>query len=158
MFGVQMRGGLDAIFSSDGTYPSSSDTPYAYNPSIGEVTQITTLPPSPPSSINDIGYMGAPISSPSSYGYGANADTREMDWLQTDIENHWVSSFLIIFGWVIFARALAEYAVAKKSESVLKAQSEREALEGVGIEHEEQDIDAASRSRVVAYLASEEDV
>ncbi|KAG0278462.1 hypothetical protein BGZ97_009727, partial [Linnemannia gamsii] len=135
-FGIQMRGGLDIMLNTNnnGTYTSNpSDNPdsaiYTYNPSIGEVTQITKPPPPP--SVGESGYIGAPVSSTpaNGYGYGANGDLREMDWLQISLETHWVSMVLMMAGWMVLVKALADYALAKRMESIIKARPESEDLE-----------------------------
>ncbi|KAG0285595.1 hypothetical protein BGZ96_010179 [Linnemannia gamsii] len=133
-FGIRMRGGLDVIFNTNnsGSYTSDpSNNPdsaiYAYNPSIGEITQINKPPPP---SVMDSGYIGGPISS--NPAYGANADSREMDWLQTDLETHWVSMVLMMAGWMVLVKALAEYALAKRTEAIIKARPENEDLEDLG--------------------------
>jgi hypothetical protein len=45
------------------------------------------------------------------YVSGNNAS----DWLESDIENHWVSLILIIAGWMVIVKALAEYAAKRKA-------------------------------------------
>ncbi|KAF8947074.1 hypothetical protein BGZ47_010319 [Haplosporangium gracile] len=140
-FGIRMQGGLETMLGDD-TTTSSPDSTYAYNPSIGEITQITK-PPSPPSpSMDDTGYIGAPPPPPpgAEYGYvyGANADSREMDWLQMDLETHWVSIVLIMAGWMVLVKALAEYAIAKRTEAIIKTRPENEDLENAGLGEEEE--------------------
>ncbi|KAG0371870.1 hypothetical protein BGX24_001063, partial [Mortierella sp. AD032] len=156
-----MRGGFGTILGNDSP-PYNPDSTYVYNPSIGEVTQITKYP-----SMDDTGYIGAPASSasgPSSpyggygYGYGANADSREMDWLQTDLESHWVSMVLMMAGWMVLVKALAEYAIAKRTENIIKATPDDE--EEYFDEEEEQEMEemhTGGGGRVVGYMASEDD-
>ncbi|KAK3808863.1 MAG: hypothetical protein J3R72DRAFT_87382 [Linnemannia gamsii] len=161
-FGIGMRGGFGTILGNDSP-PYNSDSTYVYNPSIGEVTQITKYP-----SMDDTGYIGAPASSASGssspyggygYGYGANADSREMDWLQTDLESHWVSMVLMMAGWMVLVKALAEYAIAKRTENIIKATPDDE--EEYFDEEEEQELEemhTGGSGRVVGYMASEDDV
>ncbi|KAG0342583.1 hypothetical protein BG004_005657 [Podila humilis] len=116
-FGIQMRGGLGAMFGYDS--PSTS---------IGEVTKPGT------SYMDDSGYIvdvssnnnpyyynnaGSPSSSSSSAAL-ANQDTN-LEWLQADMEAHWVSLLLMITGWMIIVKSLAEYAYAKRTEKVIAA-------------------------------------
>ncbi|KAF9907552.1 hypothetical protein EC991_010848 [Linnemannia zychae] len=161
-FGIQMRGGLGTLFgNTDDTSPYNPDTTYAYNPSIGEVTQIIK-PPSAPS-MDDTGYLGGPPpSSPyGGYEYGAAADSKEMDWLQADLESHWVSMVLMMAGWMILVKALAEYAIAKRTETIIMARPENEDdLEDGDFEYEEQDMGEmhSGGGRVIGYIASEDDV
>jgi hypothetical protein len=186
-FGIQMRGGLDIMLNTNnnGTYTSNpSDNPdsaiYTYNPSIGEVTQITKPPPPP--SVGESGYIGAPVSSTpaNGYGYGANGDLREMDWLQISLETHWVSMVLMMAGWMVLVKALADYALAKRMESIIKARPESEDLEDRGElddeeeEEEEEEEEGMEElygrlggdgresgrggSRIVGYISSEDDV
>ncbi|KAF9108919.1 hypothetical protein BGX29_000007 [Mortierella sp. GBA35] len=118
--------------------------------------------------MDDTGYLRAPSPSQSgydSYGYGANADSREMDWLQTDMETHWVSMVLMMAGWIVLVKALAEYAIAKRTEAIIEARPERDdEEEGVAreMETEMQELqEMQSRpgtGRVVGYIASEDDV
>ncbi|KAF9347076.1 hypothetical protein BGX26_001420 [Mortierella sp. AD094] len=96
-FGLRMRGDLDSIFGG------GSD-------SAGEITQIDKLP-----SVDDTGYI-------SGNPYGASTDSAQMDWLETDMENRWVSLILMVAGWMIIVKALAEYATAKRTERVIRVQ------------------------------------
>lgn len=120
--------------------------------------------------MDDTGYIGAPP--PPGYGYEANADSREMDWLQMDLESHWVSMVLMMAGWMVLVKALAEYAIAKRTESIIKARLENEDLEdgGLGDEVEEEEgmeelhdrLRGGNRDvtggRIVGYISSEDDV
>ncbi|KAG0264892.1 hypothetical protein BGZ95_003472 [Linnemannia exigua] len=165
-FGIQMRGGLGTLVGDDSS-PYNADSTYAYNPSIGEVTQITKFP-----SMDDAGYVGAPTSPPPGppspnggygYGYGANADSREMDWLQTDLESHWVSMVLMMAGWMVLVKAIAEYVIAKRTENIIKARPD-DMDEFFDEEEEEQEMEempvggGGRGGRVVGYMASEDDV
>lgn len=161
-------------FNNNGSYSSNpSNNPdsatNAYNPTIGEITQITKPPPSS-------GYIGAPL--PSTSGYGANANSMEMDWLQTDLETHWVSIVLMMAGWMVLVKALAEYALAKRMEAIIKSRLENEDLEDLGglddeegEEEEDEDMEelherlggdgrggGRGSSRVVGYISNEDDI
>ncbi|KAF9285163.1 hypothetical protein BGZ88_009637 [Linnemannia elongata] len=166
-FGIRMRGGLGTIFNNDTSTNNPDPSTYTYNPIIGEITQISK--PALPS-MDDTGYIGAPP--PPGYGYEANADSREMDWLQMDLESHWVSMVLMMAGWMVLVKALAEYAIAKRTESIIKARLENEDLEdgGLGDEVEEEEgmeelhdrLRGGNRDvtggRIVGYISSEDDV
>ncbi|KAG0263142.1 hypothetical protein BG011_009244 [Mortierella polycephala] len=71
--------------------------------------------------VDDTGYVAGvdPL-------YGSNADSAQMDWLQIDMENQWVSLFLMIIGWMIIIRTLAAYAVAIRTEKIINAQPTEE--------------------------------
>ncbi|KAF9121989.1 hypothetical protein BGW39_010124 [Mortierella sp. 14UC] len=167
-FGIQMRGGLGSMLgNANDTSLYNPDATYAYNPSIGEVTQITKPPAT--LSIDDTGYLGGPPpSSPyGGYGYGATADSKEMDWLQTDLESHWVSIVLMMAGWMVLVKALTEYAIAKRTETIIKSRPETEDdLEDGDYEVEEQEMEemhsggrgGRGGGRIVGYMASEDDV
>ncbi|KAG9072135.1 hypothetical protein KI688_006359 [Linnemannia hyalina] len=166
-FGIRMRGGLGTIFNNDTSTNNPNPSTYAYNPSIGGVTQISN--PSLPS-VDDTGYIGTPP--PLGYGYEANADSREMNWFQMDLETHWVSMVLIMAGWMVLVKALAEYAIAKRMESIIKARPENEDLEDGGMEDEEEDEEEMEEflerlgggdrdvrgGRFVGYISNEDDI
>ncbi|KAF9280826.1 hypothetical protein BGZ68_007004 [Mortierella alpina] len=105
-FGIRMRGGFDF----------SSMDPQGTGPGVGEVTQVERPP-----FVDDTGYIGGGggMDQPT---YGSEADSAQMDWLQTEAENRWVSLFLMIVGWMIIIKALAAYVVAKKTEKIISAQ------------------------------------
>ena len=102
-FGIRMRGGIN--FAS----LDSQDT--------GEITQVDGPP-----FVDDTGYIsGGGMDSPPPT-YGSEADSAQMDWLQTEAESQWVSLLLMIVGWMIIIKALAAYVVAKKTEKIISAQ------------------------------------
>ncbi|GJJ77334.1 hypothetical protein EMPS_09693 [Entomortierella parvispora] len=109
-FGVQMRGGFGPMLGF------SASESGAENSSAGEVTQINTE--KPPAYVDDTGYIGG---GGVEMRYGSNADSAEMDWLQTDMESHWVSMILILAGWTIIIRSMAQYVAAKRTEKVISA-------------------------------------
>lgn len=166
-FGIRMRGGLGAILNNDTTSNNPDPSTYAYNPSIGEITQISK--PSLPY-VDDTGYIGAPPAP--GYGYEADEDSRDMDWLQMDLETHWVSMVLMMAGWMILVKALAEYAIAKRTELIIKARPENEDLEDGGLDGEDEDQEEMEElyerlgggdgdvraGRVVGYISSEDDI
>lgn len=166
-FGIRMRGGLGTILNNDTSTNNPDPSTYAYNPSIGEITQISK--PSLPY-MDDTGYIGAPPAL--GYGYEANGDSREMDWLQMDLETHWVSMVLVMAGWMVLVKALAEYAIAKRTELIIKARPENEDLEDGGLDGEEGDEEEMEElyerlgggdrdvrgGRVDGYISSEDDI
>ncbi|KAF9117168.1 hypothetical protein BGX27_000017 [Mortierella sp. AM989] len=95
-FGVRMRGEFN-------TLDSESDNG-------GEITRIDK-----PAFVDDTGYI-------SGKSYGASADSAQMDWLDTDMENRWVSLILMIAGWAIIVKALAEYTTAIRKERFISVQ------------------------------------
>ncbi|KAF9948862.1 hypothetical protein BGZ72_009245 [Mortierella alpina] len=104
-FGIQMRGGFD--FNSWDSQGSG--------PGVGEVTQVEK-----PVFVDDTGYIGGgDMNQPK---YGSEADSAQMDWLQTQAENQWTSLLLMIVGWMIIIKALTAYVVAKKTERIISAQ------------------------------------
>ncbi|KAF9968466.1 hypothetical protein BGZ70_003601 [Mortierella alpina] len=102
-FGIRMRGGFD--FSS----LDSQDT--------GEVTQVEGPP-----LVDDTGYISGEGMDQRLPTYGSEADSAQMDWLQTEAESQWVSLLLMVVGWMIIIKALAAYVVAKKTEKIISAQ------------------------------------
>ncbi|CAO3563083.1 unnamed protein product [Mortierella alpina] len=102
-FGIRMRGGID--FAS----LNSQDT--------GEITQVDGPP-----FVDDTGYISGGSMDPPPPTYGSEADSAQMDWLQTEAESQWVSLLLMIVGWMIIIKALAAYVVAKKTEKIISAQ------------------------------------
>ncbi|KAF8967591.1 hypothetical protein BGZ46_000125 [Entomortierella lignicola] len=97
-FGIRMRGNLDSMFGSD---PDNA----------GEITQIDKPP-----FVDDTGYI-------SNNRYGSSADSVEMNWLETDMESRWASLILMIIGWMIIVKALAEYVTAKRRDRVIRVQA-----------------------------------
>ncbi|KAF9363637.1 hypothetical protein BGX34_003679 [Mortierella sp. NVP85] len=93
-FGIQMRGGLGAFFRSDDDAGATSIAAAAA--ATGEIT------------MDDTGYVS-----------GNNA-SEQMNWLESDIENHWVSLILIIVGSMVIVKTLAEYA-AKRKEMIIQS-------------------------------------
>ncbi|KAK3812313.1 MAG: hypothetical protein J3Q66DRAFT_54898 [Benniella sp.] len=85
-FGIQMGGGLGALFRSD----ASGDAGATSTAAAGEIT------------MDDTGYVS-----------GNNA-SEQMNWFESDIEDHWVSLILIIAGWMVIVKALTEYAAKRK--------------------------------------------
>lgn len=103
-FGIQMRGGLGAMLGYDTAEPGTGHAGEVTKPSAGGGSYM-----------DDTGYIGD-----SEY----NDDTsvaQGIDWLQSDMESHWVSLLLMIAGWLVIIKALAEYAYAKRTELVISA-------------------------------------
>jgi len=97
--------------------------------SVGEVTQISnSKSSSTPAYVDDTGYIGG---AGVEMSYGSSADSAQMDWLQTDMESHWVSMFLMLAGWMIIIRAVAHYASAKRTEKIISALPVEERPENV---------------------------
>ncbi|KAF9929307.1 hypothetical protein BGZ67_006404 [Mortierella alpina] len=106
-FGIRMRGG----------FAFSSVDPQDAGSGVGEVTQVERPP-----SVDDTGYIGGGGMDQSPPTHGSEADSAQMDWLQTEAENQWASLLLMILGWMIIIKALAAYAIAKKTERIISAQ------------------------------------
>ncbi|KAF9377065.1 hypothetical protein CPB97_010439 [Podila verticillata] len=103
-FGIQMRGGLGAMLGYDTAEPGTGHTGEVTKPSAGGGSYM-----------DDTGYIGD-----SEYNDGTNV-VQDIDWLQSDMESHWVSLLLMIAGWLVIIKALAEYAYAKRTELVISA-------------------------------------
>ncbi|KAF9189527.1 hypothetical protein BGZ51_004133 [Haplosporangium sp. Z 767] len=98
--GIRMRG--DFMYN---------DSEYA-----GSVNQVNK-----PLLVDDTGYVAGVDPN-----YGSSADSAQMDWLQIDMENQWVSLFLMIIGWTIIIKTLAAYAIAIRTEKIINAQPAEE--------------------------------
>ncbi|KAG0078348.1 hypothetical protein BGZ93_008556 [Podila epicladia] len=103
-FGIQMRGGLGAMLGYDTTEPGT-----------GHAGEVTKPGAGGGSYMDDTGYIGG------SDQYDDGSSVQDIDWLQSDIESHWVSLLLMIAGWLVIIKALAEYAYAKRTELVISA-------------------------------------
>lgn len=103
-FGIQMRGGLGAMLGYDTAEPGTGRAGEVTKPSAGGGSYM-----------DDTGYIGD-----SEYNDGTNV-AQDIDWLQSDMESHWVSLLLMIAGWLVIIKALAEYAYAKRTELVISA-------------------------------------
>ncbi|KAF9313796.1 hypothetical protein BG003_004818 [Podila horticola] len=103
-FGIQMRGGLGAMLGYDTTEPGT-----------GHAGEVTKPGEGGSSYLDDTGYVG------DSDRYDDGNSVQDVDWLQSDIESHWVSLLLMIVGWLVIIKALAEYAYAKRTELVISA-------------------------------------
>ncbi|KAG0037731.1 hypothetical protein BGZ82_001983 [Podila clonocystis] len=121
-FGIQMRGGLGAMLGYDATEPG-----------IGHAGEVTKPGAGGGSYMDDTGYIG------DSDQYDGGNAAQDIDWLQSDMESHWVSLLLMIAGWLVIIKALAEYAYAKRTELVIiarpvdeRAASARELREFMG--------------------------
>ncbi|KAF9435186.1 hypothetical protein BGZ76_006748 [Entomortierella beljakovae] len=97
-FGLRMSGNLNSMLGDD-------------TGGAGEVTQVDKPP-----FVDDTGYIIG--------NSGYEADSAEMDWLEIDMENRYISLILIFAGWIIIVKALAEYATAKRTERFLRDQPE----------------------------------
>ena len=88
-----------------------------------------------------------------------------------DLETHWVSMVLMMAGWMVLVKALAEYAIAKRTESIIKSRPENEDLEdgGLYVEEEEEEMEEFLQrlgggdrdvrvGRIVGYISSEDDI
>ncbi|KAG0004820.1 hypothetical protein BGZ65_012619 [Modicella reniformis] len=116
-FGLRMRGGLHSAFFSHDGYVSA---PIGLNTG-SAAEEITQVSKPPPTFMDDTGYTGDRDAS-----YGSSADSTQMDWFETDMENHWVSLLLMIAGWMIIIKALADYATAKRTESIINSRPTEE--------------------------------
>ncbi|KAI7829601.1 hypothetical protein BC939DRAFT_12435 [Gamsiella multidivaricata] len=115
-FGIRMRGGFDNMLGSEDVMGSNTGP-------AGEITQIDKHP-----FVDDTGYVISD-GGDSGYSYGSSADSAQMDWLDADMESHWVSLVLMVAGWMIIVKALAEYVTVKRTERLINARpmEEREA-------------------------------
>ncbi|KAG0045867.1 hypothetical protein BGZ83_008913 [Gryganskiella cystojenkinii] len=108
-FGVQMRGGFGNVFGYyDATVPTDTSS------TVGEVTQVDK----PPLYVDDTGYIGGDKLAEI---YGSTADSAQMDWLQINMESHFVSLLLMLAGWIIIIRSVAQYSRAKRTEKIIRA-------------------------------------
>lgn len=84
-------------------------------PGTGHAGEVTKPGEGGSSYLDDTGYVG------DSDRYDDGNSVQDVDWLQSDIESHWVSLLLMIVGWLVIIKALAEYAYAKRTELVISA-------------------------------------
>ncbi|KAG0311029.1 hypothetical protein BGZ99_010421 [Dissophora globulifera] len=136
-FGIRMRGGLGAMF---GNTDDNYNNPNVGPPTLGSAGEITNVDKNYPVYVDDTGYVSEPDAT---YGSDSGNVASQMEWFDAGMENHWVSLILMITGWLIIVKALAEYATAKRTERIMKALSAedpeagRVSIEYFTIEHNE---------------------
>ncbi|KAF9162360.1 hypothetical protein DFQ26_003602 [Actinomortierella ambigua] len=86
---------------------------------------------------SDTGYM-VPANSDNDDPDGGDDDGTDGSWFPFlsdpgrgagDGEEHWVALFLMMLGWLVIVKAVADYARAKRTEMIIQSRPESERLE-----------------------------